>query len=139
MKANYCSYCGVAYTVGINYCDSSWCPSLTKQSIVTPTLKKKYIAKEKPHGWTRWYSIVSRSKKKQLECDLTLEDVRLIMSMSCVYCNSTDRIEIDRKDSEQGYIKSNVAPACHRCNTIKNNVVGYDEMMFIAGYLGWRS
>lgn len=87
---------------------------------------------------SRWISIVSRAKKKQLDCDLELADVKYIIESNCIYCNSSERIEVDRMDSSLGYTKLNTVPACHRCNTIKNNVVTYDEMMTIVDILGWR-
>ena len=60
------------------------------------------------------------------------------MKLPCVYCGNHEKLsELDRKDSFAGYTSDNVVPACRRCNTIKNNVVSYKEMMFIANYLGW--
>lgn len=143
-----CKHCGVFYTVGLDKCDVEWCPSNIKiennenekisNNTVTIKIKKKYPHKKIPITMSRWVSIVSRSKKRGYECDITHDDIVKLIDLPCVYCGSSNRIEVDRMDNDLGYIKSNIAPACHRCNTIKNNVVSYDEMMFIAEYLGWR-
>lgn len=88
---------------------------------------------------SRWQSMKSRARRKGIEATLTPEDILIIINQPCIYCLSTENLsELDRKDSNLGYTLSNVAPACRRCNTIKNNVATYDEMMFIASYLGWR-
>jgi len=97
---------------------------------------KRYSTKDRTTG--RWLGIIYRAKKKSLKCDLELADVKYIIESPCVYCNSTERIEVDRMDSEQGYTRLNTVPACRRCNTIKNNVVSYEEMMTIVDILGWR-
>jgi hypothetical protein len=79
-----------------------------------------------------------RAANKGILFDLSLFDVEDIINSPCIYCGSLKRIEVDRKDSSLGYTKDNTAPACRRCNTIKNNVVTYDEMMKIVDILGWR-
>lgn len=144
-----CEYCGVAFTVGLKECDNKWCnkpvkytiepiSEITDSQVKTHTLKKKYEAKRQRQTLERWRSIVSRSKKKNIICDITEQDIIELLQSKCVYCGSTTRIEVDRKDSTKGYIKTNIAPACRRCNTIKNNVVTYEEMMTIVDILGWR-
>jgi len=148
-----CDWCGVAFDVGANECNSNWCTKpviyLHQESVVidkevieytsvSVEPKKKYKQKKQDPIISRWMGIVSRSKRRGYEYDVTAEDIRELVNSPCVYCLSTERIEVDRKDNRLGYLKSNVAPACHRCNTIKNNVVSYEEMMFIADFLGWR-
>jgi len=87
---------------------------------------------------TRWRSIRYRATKKNLDMNITVEDVKRIINLPCVYCGDSRKLsEVDRKDSQRGYTLDNVVPACRRCNTIKNNVVSYEEMKFIANYLGW--
>lgn len=98
-------------------------------------IKKK---KDIDRSVTRWLSILSRSRKKELDCDLELQDVKYLLDSPCIYCGSLERIEVDRMDSSKGYTRLNIAPACHRCNTIKSNVVSYEEMMTIVDILGWR-
>jgi len=152
-----CELCGVAYDVGAKTCTNKWCikPVVTPvtnqlQTVVKVSkaespiafktkAKRKPIYKKVEPGMARWISIVTRAKRKGLDCNVTHQDILDIIELPCVYCGSTERIEVDRKDSFKGYTTDNVAPACHRCNTIKSNVVSYDEMIFIADYLGWRN
>lgn len=145
--------CGVFFDVGASACSNIWCKpmaikhksvhvdnlSIVKvEKIKKSSLSKKYIHKAVPKHVSRWISIVGRSKKKSLICDLELEDIKYIIESSCIYCGSDERIEVDRMNSAEGYTKLNTVPACRRCNTIKNNVVTYEEMMTIVDILGWR-
>ena len=150
-----CDWCGVAFDVGAKECNSRWCTKpevvLHEESVVIdsevinyvsvsvePKQKRKYQQKKQDPIVSRWMGIVSRSKRRGYEYNVSVEDIRELVNSPCVYCLSTERIEVDRKDSSLGYLKDNIAPACHRCNTVKNNVVTYEEMMFIADFLGWR-
>lgn len=139
-----CMYCGVFFTVGANECDTRWCtrpvvnPTNSHIKVVVEKSIKKYSRRYIAPSMSRWISIVSRAKRKGYEYDVTHEDIIKIIDSPCIYCGSKERIEVDRKDSTLGYTKDNCTPACHRCNTIKNNVVSYAEMMFIAEHLGWR-
>jgi len=141
-----CDRCGVAYDVGAIECREKGCleaeiARLAKSEIqaAKPARKKYNYSKSTPPHVSRWIGVVTRSKKKDLVCDLTQEDIKYIIESPCVYCGSTNRIEVDRMDSSMGYTKMNTVPACHRCNTIKNNVVTYEEMMTIVDILGWRN
>lgn len=133
-----CDACQVAYDTGASECRNTWCDLAQVVVVEKSVPRKKYQQRSKPFGWYRWSSILARSKARGFGCDLELPDVQALILSPCTYCNSIDRIEIDRKNNDLGYTKDNVAPACHRCNTIKSNVATYEEMMFIAGYLGWR-
>lgn len=123
-----CERCGVAFDVGCRECQEQSCirPAKPKKLHVIDPIK------------SRLQSIKYRAMKKGLTIDLTLEYLADLLELPCVYCGSFDRIQVDRKNPTEGYTRANVAPACRRCNTIKNNVVSYDEMVFIAKYLGWR-
>jgi hypothetical protein len=143
-----CTICGVAFDVGANSCSSRWCPGQQETiaptpipEIIVPAPRRKYvrIPKPRPHTLSRFLSIIARSKKKGLECNITERDIIELLANPCVYCGSPDRIEVDRMDSCLGYMVDNIAPACHRCNTVKSNVVSYDEMLKIAEILNWRN
>lgn len=45
--------------------------------------------------------------------------------------NRVKRLTIDRKDNDIGYTKDNMALACAKCNTIKNDILTYGEMIYI--------
>lgn len=99
---------------------------------------KGLLPKVPPHI-SRWQSIRLRARKRGYEFNLTGDDVLEMLVSSCIYCGNDKEIpQIDRKDSSKGYTKENTVPACRRCNTIKNNVVTYEEMMKIVEILGWR-
>lgn len=106
-------------------------PTSTQHSLVT---RKKPVRPE----YSRLMSVKSRAAKKGIEVDITEDFVKYVIEPPCVYCGANNKLsELDRKDSTEGYTPNNIVPACRRCNTIKNNVVTYEEMRFIANYLGW--
>lgn len=72
-----------------------------------------------------------KDKKRDLECDLTIEDMLDIMSKPCVYCGDTKRIGCDRLDNEKGHTKDNVVPCCVECNKARNNNFSFEEMQII--------
>lgn len=64
----------------------------------------------------------------------------------CVYCDIPEdktsiwkkmfnhrstKLSIDRKDSLGDYVLDNMALCCYLCNTLKNNVLSYDEMLYV--------
>lgn len=98
----------------------------------------------------RLYSqLIRRSRKLNLEYNITLEDFIELIDSSCYYCGEkhsnqiydttsygkrkyiiSDTIlffnGIDRLDSNKGYIKNNVVPCCKHCNFAKNTM-GLEE------------
>lgn len=90
-------------------------------------------------------NIENRSKKLKLDYDITLEDYIKMIEQPCFYCGivnsnyATDRFNtksngkktsdtivfyngIDRIDSEEGYLKTNIVTCCKYCNTAKNTM-----------------
>lgn len=41
------------------------------------------------------------------------------------------RLTIDCKDNEAGYIAGNLVLACDKCNSIKSNILSYEDMKYI--------
>lgn len=114
--------------IGISYTSSRKKIKVNKQ----PKIKA-------PLELSRWYGTRIRAKKKGVEFNLTVEFIKSVMDKPCQYCNQHPKAsELDRVVPSLGYVESNIVPACRRCNTVKSNTVTYDEMMFIADYLGWR-
>lgn len=77
------------------------------------------------------------AKKRDIEFELTEEQVKHITKQNCHYCNiepsqikscnNTEHSQyiyngIDRKDNNIGYIESNCLPCCLICNRAKNNL-----------------
>lgn len=124
-----CGSCGVAFDSGKRSCSETSCPSRST--------RHKYVYPPRAKEYGRLTSIKSRARKKGVSFGLTLEFLLELLQMPCVYCGAEESIEVDRKNSLLGYTTDNVVSACHRCNTLKNNVVSFEEMVFIASYLGW--
>jgi 5-methylcytosine-specific restriction endonuclease McrA len=74
-----------------------------------------------------------------LAFDLSVSFVRTTMASPCHYCGTAcGSSELDKKVPTRGYAMSNVVPACRRCNTLKSNVITYEEMVTVVQVLGWR-
>lgn len=70
-------------------------------------------------------------KKKGLVCNITIEDMRDIISTGCVYCGDTNRVGLDRIDNSKGHTIDNVVPACYECNVARNNNFSHEEMLVL--------
>ena len=85
---------------------------------------------------------IKRAKAKNLDFDLTEEQVFKFFDSPCFYCgclpetkplgNSVDgkfkRNGLDRKDSNLGYTENNVVPCCKKCNLAKLDT-SFEEFM----------
>ncbi len=55
--------------------------------------------------------------------DLDLPFVRSELAKGCAYCGeSATRITLDRIDNDIGHVRSNVVPACLRCNYMRGSM-----------------
>jgi len=89
---------------------------------------------------------------KNRNFDLTFDDfLELISTPKCTYCNKelifnkhtkdkdsnpvSRAYQLDRMNSDLGYIKSNLVTCCWRCNEIKSNKFSYAEFMLIGKVL----
>jgi hypothetical protein len=140
-----CGLCGVAFDVGAKACNEMSC--LNRKiplkvhgfSYKVPINKNKAKRKQsaQSNSMARLYVVKSRSIKKGLSFDISLKDVERLILGPCVYCSSSIKIEIDRKDNNLGYTKDNTCSACKRCNTLKNNHLSYEEMLKFTKFMGW--
>lgn len=73
-------------------------------------------------------NIRMRAKRKGVSFDLTKEQVSDLILQPCHYCGSTEDIEVDRIVWFRGYTPTNILPACHSCNTVKNDKLTQEEM-----------
>lgn len=66
----------------------------------------------------------SADKKLKRENNLTLDFVKeLLGPHECMYCGDTEvKVTLDRIDNTLGHLKTNVNPACVRCNGIRGNM-----------------
>lgn len=63
--------------------------------------------------------------KADRENDLSHEFVLEQFEKSCTYCGATQdeiRLTLDRVDNSLGHLKTNVVPACRRCNFIRRDM-----------------
>lgn len=62
-------------------------------------------------------------KVKGLDNDLDLDFIKNQIKFGCFYCKNVNiRMTLDRVDNTIGHTKSNVKPACVRCNIIRMNM-----------------
>lgn len=73
--------------------------------------------------------IRNSARKRGIECSLTLEDVKDILSKRiCFYCGKEPEISsFDRKDNSIGYQTGNVALCCLNCNNTKRDLLTKEE------------
>ncbi len=50
------------------------------------------------------------AKSRKLDFNLSIQQFEYIISLPCIYCGDKDKIGIDRKDNNIGYILSNCQP-----------------------------
>lgn len=65
-----------------------------------------------------------RSDRKQgRENDLDQPFIESFLAQPCTYCGETRlRMTLDRVDNSLGHLKSNVLPACERCNYVRRDM-----------------
>lgn len=62
-------------------------------------------------------------RKHGLDNDLDLEYIAALIGNGCMYCGERNlRMTLDRIDNSLGHIKSNVNPACIRCNYLRRDM-----------------
>lgn len=73
----------------------------------------------------------SSDKKKSRQNDLDINIVKDLLSKPCSYCGETKlRITLDRIDNSIGHLKSNVVPACIRCNYTRRDMP-YEAWLYL--------
>lgn len=70
-------------------------------------------------------------KKKNMYFDLDEEFVLYTIISECIYCGETENIGCDRIDNKKGHTKENCVPCCKECNTTRNNIYTFEEMLLI--------
>lgn len=76
-------------------------------------------------------------KRKNLLFNIPSIDwfVNNILLKECVYCSSSKNVGADRKDNNKGHEIDNIVPCCYNCNTTRNNIFSFEEMLKIGTFL----
>lgn len=100
------------FNIKTNKCTICYKKSLVSNVIRNPRDKIK----------TRLYYIKASASKRNIDIELTDEQIIKLIQLNCNYCGENDIDTIcglDRVDNDKGYIKSNVVPSCEMCNMMK--------------------
>jgi 5-methylcytosine-specific restriction endonuclease McrA len=72
------------------------------------------------------------AKRRKLEFSVTQKHLESMWLKGCTYCGkdllSETGISADRLDNNLGYTEANIVPCCGICNSIKSNILTYEEM-----------
>ena len=125
---------------------NSWCKQCCYESsrnwVLTPRgiysqlkarqtyYKKRWPTRHKPvkiscESFVYWYE---DEPKNCIYCDINENDLNLVVDYLSGHAL---RLAIDCKDNDLGYIEGNLALACDRCNQTKNNLLTYEEMLYV--------
>jgi len=61
-------------------------------------------------------------------CGIHKDDLPLFAEK---YHSRYSRLTVDCKDNEVGYVLGNIVLACDKCNITKNNMLTYEEMLYV--------
>ncbi len=93
-----------------------------------PEKLKEYRRKRRNKPEEKFYRYRCSAKNRGYEFLLTREDFVLLLTQSCHYCGEIDKIGVDRKDNNVGYVLQNCVPCCKWCNFFKSRE-GYREFI----------
>ena len=83
--------------------------------------KKRMVPFEiEKEAFFEWYQ---NETKKCVYCDMVPEEIRDYRGHDAL------RLTVDRKDPNSGYSLGNIVLACPICNTVKNNILTYAQML----------
>jgi hypothetical protein len=92
---------------------------------------KDYRVSKKSDIVQRYYRGKGEVKRRDRNFSITLEEYRNIMTNVCHYCDNivNTGLALDRKDNNKDYTIDNVVVCCNRCNTLKRDLLSYEEML----------
>lgn len=72
------------------------------------------------------------AKRRGLAFEVSNDFLHSLWIKGCTYCGkdllSEKGVSVDRLDNNLGYTEFNVVPCCGTCNSIKSDILTYDEM-----------
>ena len=125
---------------------NSWCKQCVRDAgkRYRQTLRGIYSSMK---GRAIYY--IEHGKKKQKPFEITMEEFLEWadrQEMMCGYCDLPEeqvwimndyflakgnRLTVDCMDNPLGYINGNLIWACDKCNSVKNNILNYEQMRYI--------
>lgn len=90
-----------------------------------PVAYKEKNSRESKSPHRRYQHLVKTAAARGLEMNLTQQEHQLLLKYPCHYCDgklNETGVGLDRIDSSQGYIATNVVPCCKLCNQAKMNL-----------------
>jgi len=104
--------------------------SRTSKGVFTTIKGRNKYYKNKPFkmiekDFIQWYN---SQERKCVYCDIYENDLEKIKDC---YNNKNTRLSVDCKNNDIGYEINNLVLACYRCNSIKSNILTFDEMMYV--------
>jgi hypothetical protein len=113
-----------------NICDNR----RMRYSIVSEAVDgRRKLDRKDPRQRAKWLLQDCRKSDKKFnrENDLDILFVSESISHGCFYCgDTTNLMTLDRIDNSRGHLKSNVNPACFRCNDLRSDMP-YEAWRFI--------
>jgi hypothetical protein len=107
-ESKMCVHCNDIYTTGLEF---SLCPKDNARYYSFENFVKSYK---------------KGADKRELEFELTNDDIRELINGNCYYCGQKPdplkKIGIDRKNNDIGYLIDNVVSCCKMCNMMKHIV-----------------
>ena len=93
--------------------------------------------KKDPTKYRYWRKVTNsksqNARRRGIDFNLTTKDIKNIYSSKkCHYCGAIEtRMSIDRKNNNKPYMLDNVVLCCYRCNSMKNKIFSYEEMLIL--------
>src|ERR1700687_129656 len=101
--------------------------------------RRGYSKKRNRTDKARFSSGKANARQRKLSWKLTFDEWKeIVIGKRCHYCDgdlSPTGASLDRKDNNIGYLLDNVVPCCPDCNTIKADILTYEEMLAVAKLL----
>lgn len=134
-----CVACGVEKPSGEFYPKKGRCKPCYNARVRTwQSRNRDRVNKNRRSGRARYNHLRAEARRRSIPCSLTYEEFARVRIGACAYCGRALPATgggLDRKDNGVGYTISNVVPCCGRCNQMKSDWLGYEEMLQVGATL----
>lgn len=90
-----------------------------RQAYACEMANSRKLPKEVKKMNNKYSNYMGNARARKLDFNISREVFESIILGSCVYCNTSIDIGVDRKDNSRGYLMDNVVPCCKNCNMMK--------------------